>query len=47
MLKGKFSRSVDISSEGGLYKFIALLRISRCRILEVMAFKWYVLVWKC
>jgi hypothetical protein len=30
MLKGKFSRSVENSSEDGLYKFIVVLRISEC-----------------
>ena len=38
MLKVKFSRSVDNSSEDDLHTFIVVLRISRCNILEIMVF---------
>lgn len=44
MLKGKFSISVDNSSEDGLCEFTVVLRISRCNFLEVRAFKCCVLV---
>jgi hypothetical protein len=44
MLQGKFSSSVGNSSKDGLYTFIVVVRISRCNFLEMMVFKWYVLV---